>query len=279
MSDLEIRPASRQDLATMTDWAAAEGWNPGLHDADAFFLTDPEGFLIGWLGDKPVTCISVVAYDDAYGFLGFYIAHPDHRGQGHGLATWNAGIERLGQRTIGLDGVVDQQPNYARSGFKLAQRNVRFAGVPELEPVGDHPLVELADLSPDLSAYDADLVPAPRDGFLRHWVNPEHRRTLGYVEDGRIRGYGTIRPCREGHKIAPLFADTPTVAEALFNGLAGPERGAPVTIDVPEPNGEAVALAGRLGLQPVFETARMYRGAAPSLPIERIYGITSFELG
>ncbi|SDB07075.1 GNAT family N-acetyltransferase [Bauldia litoralis] len=279
MSDLEIRPASRQDLATMTDWAATEGWNPGLHDADAFFPTDPEGFLIGWLGDKPVTCISVVAYDDAYGFLGFYIAHPDHRGQGHGIATWNAGIERLGKRTIGLDGVVDQQPNYARSGFNLAQRNVRFAGVPGLEPAGDHPLVELADLSPDLSAYDADLVPAPRDGFLRHWVNPEHRRTLGYVEDGRIRGYGTIRPCREGHKIGPLFADTPTVAEALFNGLVGPEGGGAVMIDVPEPNGEAVALAGRLGLQPVFETARMYRGAAPSLPIERIYGITSFELG
>lgn len=34
-----------------------------------------------------------------------------------------------------------------------------------------------------------------------------------------------------------------------------------------------------MGLAPVFETARMYRGAMPRLPLERIFGITSFELG
>ncbi len=279
MTELDIRPASRDDLAIMTEWAAAEGWNPGHHDADAFHPTDPEGFLIGWQGDQPVSCISVVSYDDTYGFLGFYIAHPEHRGQGHGLATWQAGIARLGDRTIGLDGVVDQQPNYERSGFVLAERNVRYGGIPTVGPAGDHPLVELTDLSPALAAYDAAMVPAPREAFLRHWVNPDHRRTLGYVEDGQIRGYGTIRACREGHKIGPLFADTPAIAEALFNALVTPLGGQPVAIDVPEPNREAVALATRHGLTPVFETARMYRGRAPSLPLDRIYGITSFELG
>jgi hypothetical protein len=29
----------------------------------------------------------------------------------------------------------------------------------------------------------------------------------------------------------------------------------------------------------VFETARMYTGEAPALPMERLYGVTSFELG
>jgi len=29
----------------------------------------------------------------------------------------------------------------------------------------------------------------------------------------------------------------------------------------------------------VFETARMYRGAAPDLPVDRWFGVTSFELG
>jgi phosphoglycolate phosphatase-like HAD superfamily hydrolase len=48
---------------------------------------------------------------------------------------------------------------------------------------------------------------------------------------------------------------------------------------VPEPNAAAVALAERHGLQPVFETARMYRGPAPSEPLTRIYGVTTFELG
>ncbi|MCB1487785.1 MAG: GNAT family N-acetyltransferase [Bauldia sp.] len=263
----------------MAEWAAAEGWNPGLHDADAFHPTDPEGFLIGWKDGKPVSCISVVAYDDAYGFLGFYIVHPDHRGHGHGFATWKAGIERLGNRTIGLDGVVDQQANYAKSGFVLAERNIRFSGVPSVEPPGDHPIVELGDVAPSLADYDATMVPARRDAFLRHWINPEHRLTLGYVDNGRVRGYGTIRPCRKGYKIGPLFADTPAIAEALFNRLATTTGGEPLSIDVPEPNADGVALATRHGLTPSFETARMYRGPAPSVPLGNIYGITSFELG
>ena len=50
-------------------------------------------------------------------------------------------------------------------------------------------------------------------------------------------------------------------------------------LDVPEPNQSALGLAARYGLAPAFETARMYRGAAPALPLDLIYGITSFELG
>ena len=56
-------------------------------------------------------------------------------------------------------------------------------------------------------------------------------------------------------------------------------RGGEVFLDVPEPNRDAVALAKARGLAPVFETARMYRGVAPALPLSRIYGITTFELG
>jgi hypothetical protein len=40
-----------------------------------------------------------------------------------------------------------------------------------------------------------------------------------------------------------------------------------------------VALARGAGMTPVFETARMYRGGDPGLPLDRVFGITSFELG
>ena len=53
----------------------------------------------------------------------------------------------------------------------------------------------------------------------------------------------------------------------------------PLFLDVPEPNRAAVALAERHGMTPVFETARMYRGPAPAEPVERMFGVTSFELG
>jgi hypothetical protein len=40
-----------------------------------------------------------------------------------------------------------------------------------------------------------------------------------------------------------------------------------------------VALAQAHELHIVFETARMYAGKAPACELQRVYGVTSFELG
>ncbi len=284
MNALAIRPMSRADLDRALDWAAAEGWNPGLDDGEAFFAADPQGFLMGFIGEEPVACISVVAYGDAYGFLGLYICRPEFRGQGHGRALWQAGMARLGDRTVGLDGVVAEQANYARSGFVLAHRNIRFGGTATAHEIADMRIVELVPSRPtglagSIVAYDRCLQPGPREAFLRAWLTPPGRRTIAFVEANSICGYGSVRPCRAGYKIGPLFADTPDIAERLFAALTGRLYGAPIFLDVPEPNRAAVALAERNGLAPVFETARMYRGAAPALALERTFGITTFELG
>lgn len=276
---LAIATATRADLDTMVEWAADEGWNPGLDDAGAFFAADPEGFLVGTIDGELVGCISVVAYPPAFGFLGFYIVTPERRGRGHGLALWQAGMERLGGRIVGLDGVVDQQPNYRRSGFTLAHRNIRFGG----EVHGHAPQDDrLRDLNPELTEavlqYDVGFFPADRSRFVRGWLTPEHRSAVALVEDGGVRGYGVVRPCRAGAKVGPLFADSDEGADLLFRALAARAPGQ-VFLDCPEPNEAATTLATAYGLAPVFETARMYRGPDPALPLSRTYGITTFELG
>lgn len=270
---------TRVEVDLAVDWAAAEGWNPGLRDADCFHAADGGGFLVGVLGEEPVATISVVKYDETFGFLGFYIVKPGHRGHGHGLAIWNAGLERLRGRVIGLDGVVAQQDNYKRSGFTFAYNNVRYEGMRIAGARTDAAIVDLATLPfSQVAAYDAPFFPADRTRFLACWIR--QGRALGYVRDGRLAGYGVIRPCRVGFKIGPLFADDARIAENLFVALQSdlPE-GAAVFLDAPAPNTEAVALAKRHGMKPVFETARMYTGAAPQLPLERLFGVTSFELG
>jgi hypothetical protein len=50
-------------------------------------------------------------------------------------------------------------------------------------------------------------------------------------------------------------------------------------LDVPEANHSANAMARKHKLRPVFKTARMYNRQIPKLPMENIYGVTSFELG
>jgi len=279
-SSFHVRVMSRNELDLALDWAAEEGWNPGLADGDCFRATDPAGFLIGYLDREPVASISVVRYASNFGFCGFYIVRLERRGQGFGLQLWQAGIARLGQCTIGLDGVIAQQANYRGSGFVLAHRNVRYGGSigcarphdPRLAPVRAQHLHALI-------SYDRGFFPAGREAFLRCWLTPDQRHALALVENGNITGYGVIRACRTGFKIGPLFADSDSGADVLFRALAATAKDELVFIDCPEPNRSGVALATRYGLSPLFETARMYRGPAPQLPLPHIYGITTFELG
>ena len=103
--DFSIRTMQPADIERMMAWAAAEGWNPGVDDAACFVTTDADGFLVGYLHGEPAGCISVVAYDDRFAFLGFYIVAEGLRGRGYGWQLWTAGLRRLGGRCIGLDGV------------------------------------------------------------------------------------------------------------------------------------------------------------------------------
>ena len=275
-----VRTMSRRELDRAVDWAAAEGWNPGLHDAGAFHVADPEGFLVGVLDDRPVASISVVRYGQGFGFLGFYIVVPEARGHGYGRQIWEAGLARLAGCVVGLDGVVAQQENYRRSGFALAWRNIRFGGVPPVEDWPTDGLVDARTIPMDrLLAFDGTLFPAPRPSFLAAWIALPGAVALARLRDGDLVGFGVVRPCREGMKIGPLYAADPGVARQLFLALAAAARGEPVFLDVPEPNRDAVALAREAGLTQHFETARMYAGPAPALDARRLYGITTFELG
>jgi hypothetical protein len=65
----------------------------------------------------------------------------------------------------------------------------------------------------------------------------------------------------------------------LFAALAERAPAGPLFLDVPEPNAAAAAMAREAGMEPAFETARMYTGAAPAIPVGRVFGVTSFELG
>ena len=281
--DLSIRMLPREDMGLILDWAAQEGWNPGIHDGECFHAADPEGFLLGERAGTPVSCISVVTYPENFAFLGFYIVQPAFRGRGYGLKTWLAGMRRLAGYNIGLDGVIAQQQHYTKSGFILAWRNIRYAGRAAGLPPADTRAGALAPLSAvsfsALQAYDRRHFPASRPTFLSLWMTRPGTTTLTLMRDGHIAGYGVIRPCRTGFKIGPLFADDDEGAEALFLGLAGKAGNSQVFIDPPEPNLAAIRLAERHEFKPVFETARMYTGPAPEIALREVYGITSFELG
>jgi len=288
-----IRTMKPEEVALSLQWAAREGWNPGLNDAHCFYAADPDGFLVAELNGEAVGCISAVKYGNDFGFLGLYIVLPEHRGKGYGMGLWNAAMTRLGKRNVGLDGVVAQQGNYKKSGFNLAHRNVRYelksenraAAILTLE--SEPKLTTNVELRPldevpfaTVSHYDTGFFGIERPEFLECWINQPGAISSGAIDDGHLIGYGVVRPCMTGSKIGPLFANTDEIANALLVELLKetPPEG-PVYLDVPEPNKSGSQLAEKCGMKPVFETARMYTKKDPELPLSQIYGITSFELG
>jgi hypothetical protein len=277
--DLVVTQATFADWPVISGWAADEGWNPGLSDGRAFFAQDPEGFFLGRIDGEPVTAISVVNYGDDYAFLGCYLVRPGLRGHGHGLTTWKTALAHAGNRTVGLDGVVAQQDNYRQSGFELAHRTIRFTGTaPEAEAPADVRRARPEDLAA-ITAYDSACSPADRPRFVAEWLSsPGHQAYVRHDGD-RLTGYGVLRPALEGLRVGPLFADTADDAHALFAALTTGVAGSEIAIDVPEPNAAAMALAQRAGLSASFETARMYTGPVRPYAQDRVFGVTTLELG
>ena len=277
-----IRKMSAGEVESIAvKWAAEEGWNPGLYDSPCFFTADPGGFFAGVFNGEPVACISAVSYKKVFGFIGFYIVKPEFRGKGFGLKIWNAAMSYLAGKNIGLDGVVDQQPNYKKSGFNLAYRNIRYEGIsrsviedfPDIVPLSSIPI-------DDLIKYDADLFPVSRPEFLECWIKQPESFAVAALKNNKLCGYSMIRKCKRGYKIGPLFADNSDIAEKLFlkmNSFVEPSSS--IYLDTPEVNAAAVGMAIKYGMNKVFETARMYTGSEPEIDLNRVFGVTTFELG
>ena len=257
-----IKVLDLDGIQTLLDWAAAERWNPGWRDAQAFQAADPDGFLGAFVDGVMVAAIAAVAYDEKFGFIGLYICHPNWRGQGHGGAVWDAGMAHLRSRTVGLDGVPEQQSNYVSMGFMAAYETVRMSGTLRAAPSLATPVDSMDGIR------GMDIFPAERDGFLAQWIAAPNRawRTKA--------GFGVVRACTEGQKVGPLFAAGAVDAMELLGSVEGA-----LQIDVPAGQTDFLGSLEALGFVPGFRTTRMYRGPTPKMDMDRVFGISSLELG
>lgn len=283
MSNYVIRCMTRPELDIALAWAKLEGWRPGVHDAEHFYATDPNGFFVGLLDDRPIACISGVKYGDDFGFIGFYIVKPEWRNQGFGIRLWQTAMNYLQGRNIGLDGVIEQQPNYQKSGFHIACRHVRYQGTySHAEAALATGIVEIDGVPfEQLLDYDRRYFPASRAEFLKSWIRQKQGAALAaFSAESKISAYGVIRACDGGFRVGPLFADGYNEAARLLKALLSRiPRNSEFFIDIPEPNRDALRLVADYGMEAVFETARMYTQNSPDLDLSGLFAVTSLELG
>lgn len=277
MTEALYRTATQADVVLMLDWAADEGWNPGLDDAMAFYAADPQGFFVAEVDGAQVAAISVVNHSDSFAFLGLYLCLPAFRNKGIGYGLWRHAIAHAGGRTVGLDGVPAQEANYAKSGFELADRTRRLAGT----VVGPAQLLPFA--SPEdfaaLAQLDAAANGVTRPRFLEEWLRPVPSRVSVVLHDGAgISGFATARLCREGCKIGPVVAPDAAAAFYLMQQAAAVAGCASVIVDVPDTSAAFGALLRQNGFAETFATARMYRGQRPD-PGDMLHAVATLELG
>ena len=127
MKNYQVTHMTRDEVDLAVDWAAREGWNPGLHDAQCFYQTDPQGFFAGRLNDRIVAIGSAVVYDNNFAFCGFYIVDKPHRDQGYGIELTRARLNYIGQRNAGIDGVMEMVDKYHLLGYEFAHNNARYS--------------------------------------------------------------------------------------------------------------------------------------------------------
>ena len=282
MDGYEVRPLDLDQVRVAVQWAESEGWEPGLTDADPFFAADPlGGFYGGWLDGQLVATMSAVRCSQEVAFVGFYIVAPEFRGKGYGKYLWDDVLSRYPGMSFGADSVPEQVASYETDGFRVAYGNARYSG----SALSGHNEDE-ASLAPagsvDFDAlveFDGRYCFGPRPAFLKPWIEGPGRVAIVARDDSNeITGFAASRRSGLGDRIGPVFSEDEATARSLILALAE-KAGGRVAVDVPLPNQPAVDLLDSLGMERGFETARIYRGHAPELPLAKIFGVTSLELG
>lgn len=282
-----FQPLDQYGVRHLVEMAADEGWNPGLHDAETFFQADPEGFLGLYQGDEFSGGGAIVRHSARFGFMGLFIVPPPLRGGGLGRKLWFERRNRLLDRlqpnaTIGLDGVSAMIPFYAKGGFVPQYRTVRYEVSSPTDVYRPDPRVRpLGEVGMEyIEALDRMAFPSARSSYLNAWLaQPE---SIAVFHEGfapAVHGFGVLRPCRQGAKVGPLFADSPEIAERILHRLLADFSGGPVYLDMPETNRLGTQWARGRAFREVFSCTRMYLGPVPKYNPALIYGLTSFELG
>ncbi len=284
IDSLEFVKLDINGVRELVNWAEKEGWNPGPYDAEVYYHTDPDGFYGFFLDGELIAGGAIISYNGLFGFMGLFIVKPEYRTHGIGRKLWyqrrDLLLERLNKgAAIGMDGVIDMQSFYARGGFSIAFRDERYERIGGQFSIDDHiSRPEDGDLS-SIFSYDTRHFGYPREEFLSRWIQIPGNRVFKYSRDNIIAGYAILRKAAKGYKICPLFADDDLIAEELYKACLDAAGGEAVYIDIPVINPGAVNLVKKYEATYVFECARMYYGRPTSIDWNKIFGITTFELG
>ena len=278
----------------MISRAAAEGWYPGTHDHISYFAADSNGYFVGELNGKPISCLSVVKHTRYIAYLGMGIIDREHIGKGYGKIMWNAAMPTIDDtyncimdcttETIGIGLCTGFHLEWYQQCFNFTvPRNLSLEAI----GVDDANIVPLSQLLfPAILQYDTEVNDYPRPLFLEKWVfAPNCFCSVATDNKGDVVGYGVVRRTvgKVGWRIAPLYADNSDIARMVYHDMcikvAAVDPNALMTVDASYGknfNPNSLKLVKELQGRQTFTLYRLYtKGAPPKTLFHKIFVVTS----
>ncbi|MEW6305109.1 MAG: GNAT family N-acetyltransferase [Verrucomicrobiota bacterium] len=280
---LLIRTLTERDLSFADAFRAQAGWNQTLEDWRRFIAYEPEGcFLAEWSG-TPAGTATTACYGTELAWIGMVLVHPDFRRNGIGKALLQHCLDCLDarpMRCVKLDATPQGQPLYEKLGFHaewtLARWEARFANQLEFKAPASIRALKTSDLTA-ADALDVPVFGVSRRGMLERLA----AQSRGFVSEanGRLNGFGFIRPGARADYLGPVVATSVEAGCALVRTLLATAQGT-VFWDIPDANAPAVQLAKELGFQQQRTLLRMYRGENrhPGEPAS-VFALAAPEIG
>jgi len=281
-SKIEIRKMTTADVPFGMDLKNAIGWNQLPADWERLIALEPEGCFVATSDGHDVGTATTTAYEDRFGWVAMLLVHPDHRRRGIGASLLHACMDYLHQRVkaVKLDATPMGKNLYDGLGFVDEYIIERWLGkgtgpvqIPDVVPID-------RQLLPAVCKFDAPIFGADRSALLTMLVNEEPNTAVCVADEGRVVGYGILRPGYNCAQLGPVVAKEPNTADMLFRVLLGAAGDQHVQSDVLLPNRYVLDMMRHYRLEKQRHLIRMYRGqnAWPGLP-EHIYAATGPEKG
>ena len=282
MDPIRFDNLTAADLEDALRLSVQAGWNQTAADWRRILDLSPLGCFAGRLGGRLVATSTVVTYGSAPGWIGMVLVDEVCRGRGHGGAILARAVEHARSRcgdAFGLDATDLGRPVYLKSGFHDVAPVDRWEGAPaEVPCLGEVRELDRSSFD-EVAALDRESCGADRSELLLHLLHEAGVSGWATRLDGRLLGYGFLRPGRERWHFGPVVAEETGVFAAILTAASRRLAGARVLFDAPRDPG-VTGLLEKAGLAVQRRLTRMTFGRPQALLLgDRVGALTAFEWG
>jgi len=274
---VHYQPLNADDFQRCRAFYQDEGWNHSPEDLECFYQIDRAGLMGAYIDNQLIGSLYAANFDNHFTSLGFFVIDKNYRHQHIGFDLFESIQDQIAHRQIVFHSPSQLIHVYESLGFHFSHWVEKLSiSPPGLSDI--HHLSSWHDIDfQSLLAYDRRHFPANRQAFLLAWLKRPGSQGFGYLQNGKILGFGVISPNQQGFTIGPLFAENEDICLALIAKLCHQHQGPFILFS---PNHEAPQTwRKQVKAESIAKIACLYRYSLGHCEFQHIFGLTSIELG